>query len=364
MGGTRPVRRDTGAVAPVGSAPARSHLAPAGATPGAPGQHTREEEHGHIAGRLPGRRQAHTRASIAGVLRRDQGAGSPRSATCGWPTGRRGHRSSTRPTSTGELADYAVDPYAAELERPRADQRHRRGAVHRRRLLRAADLGAAARGRRARASASSSAAPTSAGPGTGTATPASPATSSPTTTCRCSTRWATCPPATTPAAPEILEHCRAIARRYDLYELAVFQTTVTSTVWDEDEQMWHVAHRPRRPHAGPLRDLRQRHAVEAEAGPDRRHGDVQGPLVPHVALGLRLHRRRTSRTSPTRSSASSAPAPAPCRPSPTSATTAKELYVFQRTPSSIDIRDDWETDPEWAAKLQPGWQAQAPRARR
>ena len=27
---------------------------------------------------------------------------------------------------------------------------------------------------------------------------------------------------------------------------------------------------------------------------------------------------------------------------------AKELYVFQRTPSSIDIRDDWPTDPNWA----------------
>src|SRR5579885_1280300 len=36
---------------------------------------------------------------------------------------------------------------------------------------------------------------------------------------------------------------------------------------------------------------------------------------------------------------------------------AKELYVFQRTPSSIDLKDDWPTDPEWAKKLQPGWQA-------
>src|SRR5262249_23414185 len=36
---------------------------------------------------------------------------------------------------------------------------------------------------------------------------------------------------------------------------------------------------------------------------------------------------------------------------------AKELYVFQRTPSSIDIRDDWETDAEWAKRLKPGWQA-------
>jgi cation diffusion facilitator CzcD-associated flavoprotein CzcO len=37
---------------------------------------------------------------------------------------------------------------------------------------------------------------------------------------------------------------------------------------------------------------------------------------------------------------------------------AKELVVFQRTPSSIDVRDDWETDPEWAATLEPGWQSE------
>src|SRR6202051_3007416 len=35
---------------------------------------------------------------------------------------------------------------------------------------------------------------------------------------------------------------------------------------------------------------------------------------------------------------------------------AKELYVFQRTPSSIDVRDDWPTDPNWARRLKPGWQ--------
>jgi len=35
---------------------------------------------------------------------------------------------------------------------------------------------------------------------------------------------------------------------------------------------------------------------------------------------------------------------------------AKELYVFQRTPSSIDVRNNRATDPEWAASLQPGWQ--------
>jgi len=35
---------------------------------------------------------------------------------------------------------------------------------------------------------------------------------------------------------------------------------------------------------------------------------------------------------------------------------AKELYVFQRTPSSVDVRNNAPTDPAWAASLQPGWQ--------
>jgi cyclohexanone monooxygenase len=30
--------------------------------------------------------------------------------------------------------------------------------------------------------------------------------------------------------------------------------------------------------------------------------------------------------------------------------------VFQRTPSSIDVRNNRPTDPEWAASLEPGWQ--------
>jgi cyclohexanone monooxygenase len=35
---------------------------------------------------------------------------------------------------------------------------------------------------------------------------------------------------------------------------------------------------------------------------------------------------------------------------------AAQLYVFQRTPSSIDVRANRPTDPEWAASLEPGWQ--------
>jgi cyclohexanone monooxygenase len=35
---------------------------------------------------------------------------------------------------------------------------------------------------------------------------------------------------------------------------------------------------------------------------------------------------------------------------------AKDLFVFQRTPSSVDERNDRPTDPAWAAGLAPGWQ--------
>ena len=35
----------------------------------------------------------------------------------------------------------------------------------------------------------------------------------------------------------------------------------------------------------------------------------------------------------------------------------RELYVFQRTPSSVDVRDNRPTDPEWFAEIAtPGWQ--------
>ena len=34
---------------------------------------------------------------------------------------------------------------------------------------------------------------------------------------------------------------------------------------------------------------------------------------------------------------------------------ARHLYVFQRTPSSVDRRDNRPTDPQWVSSLRPGW---------
>lgn len=41
---------------------------------------------------------------------------------------------------------------------------------------------------------------------------------------------------------------------------------------------------------------------------------------------------------------------------PTIGEWAKQLYVFQRTPSSVDVRNNRPTDPEWLKSLKPGWQ--------
>ena len=155
---------------------------------------------------------------------------------------------------------------------------------------------------------------------------------------------------------EILEHCRAIAKRYDLYELAVFQTTVTETVWHEDEQRWHV-----RTDRGDT--MRAQFVICA-------NGTLSKPKLARIdgMESFEGHSFHTSRWDYAYTGeqlehlhdkvvgiiGTGATA---VQAIPNLAANAKELYVFQRTPSSIDIKNDWETDPEWAAKLQPGWQA-------
>ena len=160
-------------------------------------------------------------------------------------------------------------------------------------------------------------------------------------------------------APEILEHSRNIARHFGLYERACLQTEVTELRWDEDARRWIIAtnrgdrmrarfvvmangplHRPKLPGI-PGVETFAGHAFHTsrwdyaytggtcDGNLDRLHDKVVGIIgtgatavqcVPHLGAA------------------------------------AKHLYVFQRTPSSIDVRNDRPTDPAWAASLQPGWQ--------
>ncbi len=156
--------------------------------------------------------------------------------------------------------------------------------------------------------------------------------------------------------PEILAHCQAIARRYNLYELAVFQTTVTSTVWDEKEEMWQLTtDRGDR--------MKARFVICA-------NGTLSKPKLSKIKgmESFEGHSFHTSRwdydyTGEDLSGLEDkvvgiiGTGATAVQAIPGLGAAAKELYVFQRTPSSIDIRDDWPTDPNWARKLKPGWQA-------
>ncbi len=157
--------------------------------------------------------------------------------------------------------------------------------------------------------------------------------------------------------PEIFAHCQAIAKRYDLYDLAVFQTTVTSTVWDEEERMWQLTTNRgdqmkarfvicangtlAKPKLSKIKGMEsfQGHSFHSSRWDyDYTKQDLSGledKVVGIIGTGATA-----------------------VQAIPGLGASAKELYIFQRTPSSIDIRDDCPTDPNWARKLEPGWQAQ------
>jgi len=156
--------------------------------------------------------------------------------------------------------------------------------------------------------------------------------------------------------PEILSHCQAIANKYNLYELAVFNTTVNSTVWNEEQQLWHVG-----TNRGDT--MRAQFVICA-------NGTLSKPKLSKIngMEKYRGHSFHTSRWDYTYTGENLenlddkvvgiiGTGASAVQAVPEVAKTAKHLYVFQRTPSSIDIRDDWPTDPNWARKLKPGWQA-------
>ncbi len=156
---------------------------------------------------------------------------------------------------------------------------------------------------------------------------------------------------------EIYAHCQAIAKKYNLYKSAVFQTTVTSTIWDEAEELWHIR-TDRGDH------MRAQFVICA-------NGTLSKPKLTRIAgmESFRGHSFHTSRwdydyTGEDLSGLADkvvgiiGTGATAVQAVPGLGEAARELYVFQRTPSSIDIRDDHPTDPNWARKLKPGWQTE------
>jgi cation diffusion facilitator CzcD-associated flavoprotein CzcO len=160
-------------------------------------------------------------------------------------------------------------------------------------------------------------------------------------------------------APEILAHSRAIGEHYHLYDGALFQTEVTEMRWEDASSRWIVStnrgdairarfvcmangplHRPKLPGIPGLDSFKGHTFHTSRWDYDYTGGDPDGNLT-----GLRDKRVGVIGTGATA---------VQCIPHV--GEWAEHLYVFQRTPSSIDIRANRPTDPEWAAGLGDGWQ--------
>ena len=160
-------------------------------------------------------------------------------------------------------------------------------------------------------------------------------------------------------APEILEHSRRIGRHFNLYPAALFQTVITGMAWDDDAARWRVT--------TSRGDALAARFVVLAGGP------LNLPKLPGIP-GLDTfdgHSFHTSRWDYAYTGGSSmggltgladkrvgiiGTGATAVQCVPHLGEGAKELFVFQRTPSSVDVRNDRPTDPDWARSLQPGWQ--------
>ena len=156
---------------------------------------------------------------------------------------------------------------------------------------------------------------------------------------------------------EIMEYCQKMAEKFGFYDKCLFHTTVEKTEWDEDSTRWTV----RTDRGDAMRakfvvlangilttpKLARIDGMQSFAG-DSFHTsrwdyniDLKGKRVGIIGTGATA-----------------------VQAVPELAKIVKELCVFQRTPSSIDVRDQRETSveefEEWAKE--PGW-AKARRAR-
>ena len=159
--------------------------------------------------------------------------------------------------------------------------------------------------------------------------------------------------------PEILAHCQRIGKQFGLYDDALFHTEVTGLAWDGAR--WVIS--------TSRGDRLTAQFVVLGTGP------LSVPKLPGIA-GITSFRGRSFHTSRwdweyTGGSPSGGPmskladkrvgiigtGATAVQCVPHLSRDAGELYVFQRTPSSVDVRDNHPIDPDWFAGVAtPGWQ--------
>ncbi len=159
-------------------------------------------------------------------------------------------------------------------------------------------------------------------------------------------------------APEIFAYCKSIAEKYDLYRNACFQTEVTDLRWDEGGSRWIIS-------TNRGDSMRARFVCLA-------NGFLQRPKLPGIPgvgtfQGHTFHTSRWDYAYTGGDAGGDLPGLRDKRVGiigtgatavqsvPHLGRNARHLYVFQRTPSSVDVRANRPTDPQWANRLEPGW---------
>ncbi|MEU1214477.1 flavin-containing monooxygenase [Streptomyces sp. NPDC005791] len=158
---------------------------------------------------------------------------------------------------------------------------------------------------------------------------------------------------------EIREHSQAIARHFDLYRDACFQTEATELRWDDSAAEWTVStdrgdriraryvvvssgtlSQAKLPGIPGIEDFKGHTFHTSRWDYEYTGGNQDGGLV-----GLADKRVALIGTGATA-----------IQVVPHLGADARQVYVFQRTPSSVDVRENRPTDPEWVRSLTPGWQ--------
>lgn len=163
---------------------------------------------------------------------------------------------------------------------------------------------------------------------------------------------------------EIFQHCRNIGKHFGLYDGALFSTQVRELQWEDAPQRWSIRtdrgdeirarfvvmaqgsyNRPKLPGIPGIKDFTGHVFHSARWDYDYTGGNADGGL--HKLADKRVALVGTGATG--------------IQLVPHLGRDAQQLYVFQRTPSSVDARTNPPTDPAWAAALQPGWQEERKR---
>ncbi len=161
---------------------------------------------------------------------------------------------------------------------------------------------------------------------------------------------------------EIFAYCQQIGRHFGLYEHTLFGTTVKAMRWDEGLARWRIAtdhgdairaryvvmcpgplNRPKLPGVPGIERFKGHSFHTTRWDYDYTGGSWTDPVLNKLA-DKRVGIIGTGATA--------------IQCVPALAGYAKHLTVFQRTPSYIDYRGNRPTDPDWAARQRPGWQAE------